>query len=192
MQAAVEEIQHVLAVQLLGLGVGGRRADDLREPCTPRRHGLVELSDTVPVPVHQRLACEVAVEAEVGVVVIVLEAEVPRLDRAAAGDVDRRVRLLDRLGPAVHVAQLGVLAVEGEHVRVGPRLHDQVVGLVVLLAGQRGDLPVGEVGVHRGAHREARHQPAAAQAVEHGELLGHPVRRVVQGDRIADHADRRL
>ena len=152
---------------------------------------LSSLGDAVPVAVEQPLAGEVPAEGEVRVVVVVVEAEVPRLDRAAARDVDRRVRLLDRLRPAVDVAQLVVLAVEGERLVGRPRPHDQVVGLGVLVAGQRRDLAVAEVGVHRRADREAGDEPAAADAVEHGELLGDADRRVVEGDRVADHADRR-
>ena len=101
-------------------------------------------------------------------------------------------RLLDRLGPAIDVAQLGVAAVEGERLVGRPRLADQVVRLGVLLAGQRRDGAVGVVGVHRGADREARDQPPARQHVEHGELLGHAQRRIVERDRVAEHDQRRL
>ena len=192
MQAAVEEVQDVLAVQALGLGVRVGDADDLGEGRPVRRLVLVPLGHPVPVAVEQALAGEVAAEGEVRVVVVVVEAEVPRLDRSAAGDVDRRVRLLDRLRPAVDVAQLVVLAVEGERLVRRPRPHDQVVGLVVLVAGQGRDLAVAEVGVHRRADREPGDESTAADAVEHGELLGDADRRVVQRDRVADDADRRV
>ncbi len=99
--------------------------------------------------------------------------------------------LLQRPGPDIDVAQLGVLAVEAEHLRPRPGLHDEVVRLVVLLAQRGRRLPVAEVGVHTGAHREAGHQPPAAEAVQHGELLRHADGRVVEGDGVAQHHQRR-
>ena len=66
-----------------------------------------------------------------------------------------------------------------------------VVRLGVLVAGQRGDLAVAEVGVHRRADREAGDSRPPEMHVEHGELFGHADRRVVQRDGVADHADRR-
>ncbi len=191
-ETAVEEVADVLLVELLGLLVGLAHTHDLGECAAVGRLVLAERRDAVPVAVHQRLAAQVAGEREVGVVVVVLGAEVPGLDRAAAGDVDRRVRLLDRLGPAVHVAELVVLAVEGEGLVLRPGPHDEVVGLEVLVAGERRDLAVAEVGVHRRADREAGHQAPAGDHVEHRELLGHADRRVVERDRVADHADGRL
>ena len=117
-----------------------------------------------------------------------LQAEVPGFDAAAAGNPDGRVRLLQRPRPDVHIAQLGVLAVEAERFRARPRLDDQAVRLVVLVAQRGGRLAVTEIGVHRRADREPGDQPAAAHHVEHGELLGHANRRVVQGDAVAhDH-----
>ena len=89
------------------------------------------------------------------------------------------MRLLDRPRPDVDVAQLVVAAVESERLARRPGLDDQVMRLGVFLPGQGRDLAVAEVGVHRGADREAGHQPAAADAVEHGELLGHAHRRAV-------------
>jgi hypothetical protein len=151
---------------------------------------LAALGHPLPVPVHQRLAAEVPEEGEIGIVVVVVETEVPRLDGAATRDVDGRVRLLDGLGPAVHPPQLVVLAVEGERLLAGPRLHDHVVGLAVLVARERGDLAVAEVRVHRGAHRKAGDEPAARYDIEHRELLGDSYRRVVAGDRVADDTDR--
>ncbi len=190
-QAPIEEVEDVLRVELLGLGIGVGDRDDLRERGAVGGVVLVTLSDTLPVPVEELLAGEVPAEAEVRVVVVVVEAEVPRLDRAAARDVDRRVRLLDRPRPDVHVAQLRVLAVERERLGLGPRLHDQLVRLAVLVTRERGDLAVAEVRVHRRADREARDEPTAADAVEHRELLRDTDRWVVQRDRVADDADRR-
>ena len=67
---------------------------------------VAALGAALPEPVQQRLAALVPVEGQVAVVVVVVEAEVPRLDGAATGDVDGRVRLLDRLGPQVDVCLL--------------------------------------------------------------------------------------
>src|SRR5205814_2284343 len=105
-QAAVEEVQAVLGVQPLGLGVAVGHADDLREGGAIGRVVLAALRNALPVAVEQRLATQVAEEREIRIVVVVVEAEVPRLDRAAAGDVNGWVRLLDRLRPAIDPAQL--------------------------------------------------------------------------------------
>ena len=51
---------------------------------------------------------------------------------------------------------------------------------------------VAVVGVHRGADGKARHQPAAADAVQHGELLGDPHRRIIEGDGVAQDDDGRV
>ena len=50
-------------------------------------------------------------------------------------------------------------------------------------------LPPAELAVHP-ADGEAGHQPAPGDDVEHRELLGDSDRRVVAGDRVADHAQR--
>ena len=69
----------------------------------------------------------VAEVGEVGVDVVELRAPLPGLDRAAARDPDRRVRLLDRPRPRVDVAELVEASVPREGRRLAPRLHDQVV-----------------------------------------------------------------
>ena len=97
------------------------------------------------------------------------------------------MRLLQRPRPQVDVAQLRELAVEAEHLLGGPGLDDQVVRFQIFLAQQRRGFAVTEVGVHRGADRKAGDQAPAAEHVEHREFLGHPNRRIVQRDRIAQH-----
>jgi hypothetical protein len=99
------------------------------------------------------------------------------------------MRLLNRFGPQVYVAQLGVLAVEGEDLLLGPRLHDQLVRFVVFLAQRGGDFAVAEVGVHRGADREARAQTPTRHHIEHREFLGDANRGIIQRDGIAQHDD---
>ena len=94
------------------------------------------------------------------------------------------------LGQQFDPAELVVLAVEGERLVAGPRLHDHVVGLAVLVPRERWDLPVAEVGVHRGADGESGDESPPGDDVEHRELLGHANRRVVARDRVADHAER--
>ena len=102
------------------------------------------------------------------------------------------MRALDRARPDVDVALLVEAAVEGEGVGVGPGAQDQVVRLVVAVAQQRRVLAVGVAGVHRRADREAGDQPSAGDHVDHGELFGHAGRRVVQRQRVAHDADRRI
>ena len=102
------------------------------------------------------------------------------------------MRLLDRPRPDVDVALLVEAAVEGEGLRLRPGPHHQLVRFQVALAQQAGVLAEGVTGVHRRADRKPRDQPPAGDAVEHGEFLGDPGRRVVQRQRIAHHADRRV
>ena len=97
------------------------------------------------------------------------------------------MRLLDRARPDVDVAQLGVAAVPGERFARRPCLDDQVVRFLILLARQRRDLAVAEIGVHRGADRKARDQPSARDAVEHREFFGDAHRRIIERDGIAEH-----
>ena len=115
-------------------------------------------------------------------------AELHRLQAARARNPDRRVRLLQRARPRIDVAHAVVLAAEGERPRSGPRLDDQIVRFVELLAriGR-----IDGVGVILGpaAHDHAGDQAPAADHVDHGELLGHARRRVVEGKRVADHGD---
>src|SRR5262245_59488967 len=99
------------------------------------------------------------------------------------------MRLLHRLWPAVDVAQLRVLAVEGERLFLRPGAHDELVGFAVLVAGDSGDLSVAEVGVHRGADGKTGNQASAGDHVEHREFFGDTYRRVVESNGVADHTD---
>ena len=190
-QAPVEEVEAVLGVELLGLRSLSATQMIWANAARYGESVLAALGDAVPVAVHQRLGPEIAEEGQVRIVVVVVETEIPRLDGPAARDVDRRVRLLDRLRPAIHPPELVVLAVEGERLLRLPRAHDQLVRLAVLVAREGRDLAVAEVGVHRRADREAGDEPPAGQDVQHRELLGDADRRVVERDRVADDADRR-
>ncbi len=176
----------------LGLRVGLRDADELEEPGA---EGIVVGADPrarLPESVHRGPAALVAEVREVAIDVVELGRPLPRLDAAATRDPHGRVRLLERLRPDVGVADLRVLAVERKDVRPRPRLHHQVVRLVVPVAqGGRVD-PVREVHVHRGANGETSHEPAAREQIEHRELFGHAQRRIVGGEAVAEHDERRL
>ena len=66
------------------------------------------------------------------------------------------MRLLQRLRPDVRVANLRVLAVEGEHVGPRPRLHDEVVRLVVPVAKFMSiDVPTGKPATRRPPDRRS-------------------------------------
>src|SRR5207237_5603462 len=125
MEALVEEVVDVRPPLALARRVGVADADLLEERAGIRVLLLAELAEPLPVPLHHLLGALVAAEGEVAVVVAVLGAEVPGLDRAEAGDPDRRMRLLDRLRPKIHVPELGVLAVPGERFALRPRLDDE-------------------------------------------------------------------
>src|SRR5690606_33378343 len=100
---------------------------------------------------------------------------------------DRWVGLLNGAGPRVHVAQLRVLAVEGEGLFLRPGPDDQVVGLAVLVAQGDRRLAVGVVRVHGGADGKARDQAATTDDVQHGEFFRHSRGWVVQGQGIAEY-----
>ena len=95
--------------------------------------------------------------------------------------------VLERARPDVHVANLVVLAVEREWFGFCPRLHHEVVRLVILLSEAGRGRAVGVVGVHGRADRESRYQPAAADAVQHRELLRYAEGRIVQRKAIAEN-----
>ncbi len=100
-----------------------------------------------------------------------------------------RARLLDRPRPEIYVAQLGVAAVEGKRLALGPCAQNQFVGFAVFLARERGDLAVAKIRVHRGAHRKSSHKTSAGNAVQHGEFLGDAQRWIVERDGCAKHHD---
>jgi hypothetical protein len=114
--------------------------------------------------------------------------EVDGLGAARAGDPDGRVRLLDRPGPGVDVAEEVVLAVPGERAGPGPRREDEVERLAELLAGGRRVEVVGEI-LRPAADHHARDEPAVRQYVEHGELFRDAQGRVVQGQGVAHDGD---
>jgi hypothetical protein len=190
-EAFLVEVVHVGGVEALGLAVAVGHAHELEESRTVRVVVGAELADRVPETVHRGLPPLVAEIREVAVDVVELCRPLPRLEAPTPGDPHGRMRRLQRLGPDVHVADLRVLAVECEDLGPRPRLEDQVVGFVVPIAERRRVDPVGEVHVHRGAHREAGDEPTSRQDVEHRELFGDAQRRVVGGEAVAEHHERR-
>ena len=131
MQRAVEEVLGRLLVQAVGLLVGVGDADELEER-QPVGVGVLAVGlDLAPEPADRLLGHQVPVVREGGVDEVVLGAEIPRLDRTAAGDPDRRMRLLQRPGQHVDVAHLGEPPVEGEGLRRRPGPEDELDALVV-------------------------------------------------------------
>ena len=100
--------------------------------------------------------------------------------------------LLQWARPDIGVANLVIFAVEREHVRLGPSLHNKVVRLIVLLSQSSGIDSIREVGIHRSADREARNKTPPADAVQHRELFGNAQWRVVQRKAVAQHDDGRV
>ena len=192
MQAAAVEILGRLAIDAVGLLAALGDADELQKAGMVRVPVLAEPVHFGPEPVHRRLPGLVAVIGQVAIDVVHLGAPAPGLDRAAARYPDRRTRLLHRARPDVDVALLVEAAVEGEGVGLGPRLDDEIVRFEVALAQHRRVLAVGVAGVHRRADREAGDQPPARDHVDHRELFRDPGRRIVQRQRIAEDAQRRV
>ena len=180
-QAAVIEIADVLGVHLFGLLVGIGHADSLGK-CRPiGRLVFAAGGHAIPIAVQQFLPAQIAGEGQIGIVVVVIQAEVPGFDRAATGDIDGRIRLLNGLGPQVDIAELVVFAVKGERFFLVPGTHDQVVRFGIFIPGQTRNLAVAIIGVHRGPDRKAGQQATAGNDVQHGKFFGNPQRRVVQG-----------
>ena len=98
---------------------------------------------------------QVPVEGQITVHVIVLETEIPGLDGAAARNKDGR-RGLDRLGPTVHVAQLGVTAVKRKWLGLTPCPHNELVSLRLATAGRGRDRAVSVVRIHRRTDGKSR------------------------------------
>src|SRR5438128_9462682 len=91
---------------------------------------------------------------------------VDRLLRARTRDPDRRMWLLKRLGPHVHVAELIVLTLPGEWAWLSPRFDDQLVRLAEPLTCIGWVDVVREEFVASPDHL-TRHHPPAADDVEH-------------------------
>src|SRR5277367_6555863 len=88
------EVAQMLQIDSLRFRIGVRDHDQLRKPCAVWIVVHAGSRDLVPVPVHQHLRVLVAHEAQVAVGVVVVGRELPRLDRSAAREPNRRMRLL--------------------------------------------------------------------------------------------------
>ena len=182
----------MLQIEFLRFGVGRANHHKLRKPGAIGIVIQAGLFDLGPVAIHHALPGLVAAEAQIAVRVIVVGGELPGFHRSAAGQPHRRMRLLKRLRPGIDVAQLGEFAVERKRSRLGPRLHDQVMCLVVARPHLSRRCPVIADGVRRGTDGKSSHQPAAAEAIDHGKLFCDADRRIVQGKRVAKDHDRRI
>ena len=109
---------------------------------------------------------------------VVLGGKIPGRKTAAAGNPDRRMRLLNRPRPYIHHRQFEVLAVPRENLGRLPRLHNEVVRLVVALALLDRRDSVAQVHVLRRPQRHPGHQAAAADAIDHRVLFGDSYRRI--------------
>ena len=108
---------------------------------------------------------------------VMLGGEIPGAEAAGAGNPYRRMRLLNRPRPQIDHRQLEVAAVPREDLARLPRLHDQVVRLVIAFAMLDRRDPVAKIRIHRRAERHPRHQPSAADTVEHRVFFGDANRR---------------
>src|SRR5271165_1074399 len=105
-QAPAIKILRGLAVEPHRLLAALGDPDRLQKPGAIGVPLLAEPVHLLPKAVHRRAAVLEAEIGEIGVHVVHLRAPLPRLDRAAARDPDRRVRLLDGARPDVHIALL--------------------------------------------------------------------------------------
>src|SRR6185312_13874956 len=131
MEAAAVEILGRLLVELHRLLARLGDADELQEA---RAIGIAVLAEPLHLApeAHHGLAPGLVAEIrKVAVDVVHRGAPLPRLDRAAARDPDRRMRLLHRMRPGVDIAQLIEAAVEGEGLAPRPGLQYEVVRLEI-------------------------------------------------------------
>src|SRR5262249_34299526 len=102
--------------------------------------------------------------------------QLPGLNRATAREPYGWMRFLDRFGPRIHVAHLGVLAVPDKRPGPGPGGNDEIVSLSEASASFGRNYSVYVIYVHRGADRPSGNQAATAQTVDLSHLLRHSQR----------------
>ena len=98
------------------------------------------------------------------------------------------MRLLIRARPGIHVADVVVLALEGERAGLGPGAHDEVVRFVEALV-RNGWVDTEGMVFRADASHETADQPATGNDVDHRMLLGHGERMRSQRQRTAQDAD---
>src|SRR5439155_16886625 len=116
--------------------------------------------------------------AEEAVTDVVYHGAVEGADAARARNPYRRMRLLDRPRPEIHVRELEVPPIPRKDLPRLPRLERQRELLAVPLTVLHRRDAVAQVDVHRAAQRQAGHESPAADAVEHGLLFGDTERRM--------------
>ena len=180
-------------VLLLGarVGLGDRHHLQERQPVRVAVAPL--LLGELPVAVEDLATDELGpAPAQVHERVVAPEDVDQRAGRPAARDPDRRMRLLDRPRPQVHLPVLLEPAVPRERLGLGPRLEDQLAVLVVALAGlDRRDGAV-LIGVVAEPDRKAGDQPPAGDVVEQRVLLGDLQRLARLAERAPEDGDRRV
>ena len=167
-----------------------RHADQLQKAEPIGIRIAAALGHPVPVKIAETVGILRAVIAQVTKAVVAVDDEIDRGGAAGAGNPDRRMRLLDRPRPQVHHRQLIVLAVPGKNFLGAPGFLHQRQRLAVTLALLDRHDAVGDRRVGRQSGRKARHQTAAADAVDHGVFLGDPRRRAGRGQGRAELHDR--
>ena len=110
------------------------------------------------------------------------------LDADGGGYPDLRMGLLVGAHPGVHVSVVVVLALPAEGSGVGPCLDNEVMRFLESLAVEYGRGVVGYALASAAAH-EAGDEPAVADHVYHGKLLGEPEGVVPDGQDIAQNDD---
>ena len=176
-QQLVKEILGVLGVKVFRLGIGLGDADELQKTQAIRIVVAALAHRVVPIAVGHRLGVLGAEIAQMTEAVVVLDDIFGGGGKAGAGNPHRRMRLLDRPRPQVDHAELIMLAVPGENLARRPRLEHQRQRLAEALALLDRHDAVTDHRVRRQAGGKSGHQPAAADAVEHGVFLGDARRR---------------
>ena len=157
-QTPVEEVLGGLPVQPAGLSVSVGHPDELDEASLKRVRLPPQVGHPLPEAPHGGLARLIPEVGEVRVDVVHLGAPLPGLHRPTSRNPNRRMWLLDRAGPRIHVTELRVGAVKGERLLGGPGSDDQVMGLVVALSQGKRVHAVGEARIHWRAHRKTGYQ----------------------------------
>src|SRR3984893_3560011 len=185
----VEEIFHMRGIFLRGR-VGLGYADQLQET-QPVGIGIAAaLRDRFPEIIAEAVRVLGAVVAQMTEAVVPVDHELDRGRAARARDPDRGVRLLDRPWPEIDHGQLIMPAVPGENFLGLPRLEHQRERFTVALALLERHDTIRDGGIGRQSGREARNEPPAADAVEHGVFLGDARWRTGRGQCGAELDDR--
>ena len=109
---------------------------DRRAPADAVGGGLVAVTRLRQLAIEVEVARDRfgrAVVLQVDVFAVGMRGPLDGLDAAHRRAPDRRMRLLERPRPHVHVFEMVVLALEGERAGLGPGPHHQVVRLLVAL-----------------------------------------------------------